>query len=183
MGIYLNPDNINFNRALNSKIYVDKSRLIQYTNSVINTEQQFICVSRPRRFGKSMAADMLTAYYSKGCNSKDLFSKLKISKSDSFAKHLNQYNVIHLNMQEFLSESDSMEEMLQMIQKTILFDLTEEFPDIRYFDNTKLLRSFRDVFAKYGVPFVFVIDEWDCFFRMHKNDLESQKKYLDFLCP
>lgn len=68
-----------------------------------------------------MAADMLTAYYSKGCNSKDLFSKLKISKSDSFEKHLNQYNVIHLNMQEFLSESDSMEEMRQMIQKTILF--------------------------------------------------------------
>lgn len=68
-----------------------------------------------------MAADMLTAYYSKGCDSKDLFSKLKISKSDSFENHLNQYNVIHLNMQEFLSESDSMEEMLQMIQKTILF--------------------------------------------------------------
>ncbi len=181
MGIYLNPDNINFKRALNSKIYVDKSELIQYTNSVMNTEQQFICVSRPRRFGKSMAANMLTAYYSRGCDSKELFSKLKISTSDSFEKHMNQYNVIHINMQEFLSESTSMEEMLQMIQKTILFDLTEEFPYVRYFDNTKLLRSFRDVFAKYGVPFIFVIDEWDCIFRVHKNDLESQKKYLDFL--
>lgn len=181
MGIYLNPDNVSFQEALNSEIYIDKSRLIQYTNKVLKTKQKYISVSRPRRFGKSMAADMLTAYYSKGCNSKDLFSKLKISKSDSFEKHLNQYNVIHLNMQEFLSESDSIEEMLKMIQKTILFDLTEEFPDVRYFDNTKLLRSFRDVFAKYGVPFVFVIDEWDCIFRMHKNDLESQKKYLDFL--
>lgn len=89
-----------------------------------------------------MAADMLTAYYSKGCDSKDLFSKLKISKSDSFENHLNQYNVIHLNMQEFLSESNSMEEMRQMIQKTILFDLTEEFPDVRYFDNTKLFVLF-----------------------------------------
>lgn len=83
-------------------------------------------------------------------------------------------------MQEFLSESGSIEEMLQMIQKTILFDLTEEFPDVRYFDNTKLLRSLRDVFAKYGVHFIFLIDEWDCIFRVHKNDTESQKNILIF---
>ena len=73
MGILLNPDNSDFKRAINSKIYIDKSELIQYTNSVINTEQRFICVSRPRRFGKSMAANMLTAYYSKGCDSRELF--------------------------------------------------------------------------------------------------------------
>lgn len=181
MGIYLNPDNTDFQRALNSRIYIDKSELMSYTNSIMNTEQQFICVSRPRRFGKSMAANMLTAYYSRGCDSRELFQNLKISKAESFEKHLNKYNVIHINMQEFLSESGSMEEMLQMIQKTILFDLTEEFPDVRYFDNTKLLRSLRDVFAKYGVHFIFVIDEWDCIFRVHKNDTESQKKYLDFL--
>ena len=181
MGIYLNPDNTDFQRALNSRIYIDKSELMSYTNSIMNTEQQFICVSRPRRFGKSMAANMLTAYYSRGCDSRELFRNLNISKAESFEKHLNKYNVIHINMQEFLSESGSMEEMLQMIQKTILFDLTEEFPDVRYFDNTKLLRSLRDVFAKYGIPFVFVLDEWDCIFRVHKNDTESQKKYLDFL--
>ena len=104
------------------------------------------------------AADMLTAYYSRGCDSKEMFQNLKIAKTDSFEKHLNQYNVIHINMQEVLSESDCMEEMLQMIQKTILFDLTEKFPDVRYFDDTKLLRSLRDVFAKYGISFVFVID-------------------------
>ena len=181
MGIYLNPDNKDFQRALNSKIYIDKSELVSYTNSIMNTEQQFVCSSRPRRFGKSMAANMLTAYYSRGCDSGELFQNLKIAKSESFEKHLNKYNVIHINMQEFLSESGSMDEMLQMIQKTILFDLTEEFPDVRYFDNTKLLRSLRDVFAKYGVHFIFVIDEWDCIFRVHKEDTESQKKYLDFL--
>lgn len=181
MGIYLNPDNANFQEALNSEIYVDKSRLIQCTNKVLKTKQKYISVSRPRRFGKSMAADMLTAYYSRGCDSKEMFQNLEITQSPDFEEHLNQYNVIHINMQEFLSESGSMEEMLQMIQKTILFDLTEEFLDVRYFDNTKLLRSLRDVFAKHGIPFIFVIDEWDCVFRAHKNDLESQKKYLDFL--
>ena len=79
MGILLNPSNSDFNRAINSKIYIDKSELIKYTNSVINTEQRFICVSRPRRFGKSMAANMLTAYYSKGCDSRELFGEYKIS--------------------------------------------------------------------------------------------------------
>ena len=81
MGIYLNPENVDFQEVLNSKIYVDKSELIQYTNSVLRTTQKYICVSRPRRFGKSMAADMLVAYYSRGCNSKEQFENLKIAKN------------------------------------------------------------------------------------------------------
>ena len=84
MGIYLNPGNVDFQRVLNSEIYIDKSQLIEYTNKKLFTEQQFICVSRPRRFGKSMAANMLTAYYSCGCASKEMFSNLKIAKSNFF---------------------------------------------------------------------------------------------------
>ena len=77
MGNYLNPDNSKFQRAVNSDIYVDKTGLIKYTNRVINTMQAYVCVSRPRRFGKSMAADMLTAYYSRGCDSRELFAGLQ----------------------------------------------------------------------------------------------------------
>ncbi len=84
MGIYLNPSNIDFQRALNSDIFVDKSNLIEYTNKKIFTEQQFICVSRPRRFEKSMAANMLTVYYSQGCNSREMLNKLNIAKTESF---------------------------------------------------------------------------------------------------
>ncbi len=98
MGIYLNPDNIDFQIALNSKIYVDKSEMIKHINAQIYTEQRFICVSRPRRFGKSMTANMLVAYYSRGCNSKEMFSKYKIASDSSFEKHLNKYNVIHINI-------------------------------------------------------------------------------------
>ena len=83
MGIYVNPGNTAFKEALNSMIYVDKSGLISYTNSVLNTKQKNLCVSRPRRFGKSMAADMLVAYYSKGCDSEELFTGLKISEESS----------------------------------------------------------------------------------------------------
>ena len=95
MGIYLNPTNTDFQRALNSEIYIDKSELIKYTNKVLCTEQQFLCVSRPRRFGKSMTANMLTAYYSRGCNSRKMFESLKISQDNTFEQHLNHYHVIH----------------------------------------------------------------------------------------
>lgn len=96
MAIYLNPSNIDFQRALNSNIYVDKIGLIEYTNKKIFTEQQFICVSRPKRFGKSMAANMLMAYYSKGCDSKKMCFNLKISKSELFEKQF-EYSTIYLN--------------------------------------------------------------------------------------
>ena len=181
MGIFLNPNNIDFQRAINSKIYIDKSELIKYINNVIYTEQQFICVSRPRRFGKSMAANMLTAYYSRGCYSREMFSNLKISKADSFEKHLNKYNVIHINVVDFLNESQNIDEMILEIQKSILFEIIDEFSDVRFYDDKKLARSLKDVFAKHGVPFIFIIDEWDCIFREHKNDTEAQTKYLDFL--
>ena len=132
MGIYLNPGNIDFQQALNSKIYVDKSMLIEYANSVIYTEQKFICVSRPRRFGKSMAANMLTAYYSRGCDSKEMFSRLKIAEAESFEKHLNRYNVIHINMVNFLSESQNIDEMIGFVEEDLIDELKNEYPDVRY---------------------------------------------------
>lgn len=181
MGIYLNPGNMDFQEAINSEIYVDKSMLIAYTNKVLRTNQKYICVSRPRRFGKSTAANMLTAYYSSGCQSEGLFADLKISETSDFNTHLNKYNVIHINMQEFLGESGNIQEMISELQKAILFEITTTFNEVSYYDDSKLLRSLRDIFAQYCVPFIFIIDEWDCIFRMHPNSQESQKQYLDFL--
>ena len=181
MGIYLNPSNIDFQQALNSKIYVDKSMLIEYSNSVIYTEQKFICVSRPRRFGKSMAANMLTAYYSRGCDSKEMFSKLKIAKADSFEKHLNKYNVIHINMVNFMNKGNSISESLDYLNRRILHELKKEYSDVDCFDWTDIISVLDEIFDAKKVPFIFVIDEWDCVFRVHKNDSDSQTKYLDFL--
>ena len=181
MGIYLNPNNIDFKRAINSEIYVDKSMMIEETNRHLFTEQQYICVSRPRRFGKSMAANMLTAYYSRGCDSRELFSGLKISQSESFGKHLNRYNVIHLNMVNYLAESKNMEEMLAFIREDLCEELLNEFSNIRFPKRQTLVRILEFVFAQTEIPFVFIIDEWDCIFRIHKNNTEAQTKYLDFL--
>ena len=115
MGIFLNPSNDRFRQALNSQIYVDKSELISVTNKRICSEQKYICVSRPRRFGKSVNLGMLAAYYSKGCDSHELFDGLSVSKDESYLNHLNKYNVIYLNMQQFLSSSKDINEMLAFV--------------------------------------------------------------------
>ena len=181
MGSYFNPGNEAFQKMVNSEIYVDKTGLLQYTNRVINTMQGYLCVSRPRRFGKSMAASMLAAYYSRGCDSKELFSGLEISGSRDFEKYLNRYDTIFLNMQEFLSQSRNMEDMLALIQKSVLWDLLEKYPDFRYFDNTNLARTMQDIYHNTKCPFVIILDEWDCIFREYKMDKEAQERYLDFL--
>ena len=122
MGIYLNPGNKNFQISLNSKIYVDKSNLIAYTNSVINTEQRFVCVSRPRRFGKSMAASMLAAYYGPG-NDNRQFDHLAIAKDASYREHLHQYIVIFLNIQQFLSRTHDISQMNALIESYSKLDV------------------------------------------------------------
>ena len=94
MGRFLNPDNSAFQTAVDSEIYVDKTELLDYTNRVIGTKQAFICNSRPRRFGKSVTADMLTAYYSRGCDSEAMFSGLTIGQAPDFKTHLNRYEVL-----------------------------------------------------------------------------------------
>lgn len=181
MGNYLNPGNETFYKMVNSEIYIDKTGLLKYTNKVMNTMQGYLCVSRPRRFGKSMAAAMLTAYYSCECDSRDLFSPYEIAGSEDFEKYLNQYNTIFLNMQEFMSQSRDMDGMLDLIRRSVLWDLIEKYPGVRYFDNTNLVRSMQDVYAGTRCPFVIIIDEWDCVFRKYKTEKEVQERYLDFL--
>lgn len=181
MGIYLNPGNMHFQKALNSEIYIDKTMLIDFTNRCLNTEQGYICVSRPRRFGKSMAANMLTAYYSMGCDSKEMFQNLKIARQPDFNIHLNHYNVIHINMQTALSISKNMDQNLQNLEADLIDELESAFPDIKIPRRKTLLKLFQYIFESRKIPFIFIIDEWDCIFRIHQNDLHAQKQYLDFL--
>ena len=181
MGIYLNPDNIDFQEALNSKIYIDKTGLMKYTNSVIRTEDKYICVSRPRRFGKSMAANMLVAYYSKGCDSREMFSSYKITKDSSFEKHLNKYNVIHINMVNFIDRKKPVSESLLNLNNKIIRELKKENEDVDCSDWNDLISVLGEVFNEKRVPFVFVIDEWDCVFRMFKDSTSEQTEYLDYL--
>ena len=181
MGSYLNPGSASFRNSLRSKIYVDKSELIARTNELICTEQRYVCVSHPRRFGKSMAANMLASYYEKEENSDDLFGGLRISRAITYRDYLNQYDVIKINMQEFLSVTNSVDEMLGRLKRYLLFDLLDAYGNLHFRDSEDLIQVMKDIFAKTKCPFVILIDEWDCLFREYKKDREAQKKYLDFL--
>lgn len=179
MGSYLNPGSERFQTSLRSEIYVDKTMLIAQVNRRVRTEQKYICLSRPRRFGKSMAADMLSAYYGHGKNTAPLFDGLKIAQEASYKEHLNQYNVIKINMQEFLSATSNIDDMLASLQKRVLADLRRAYPDI--VDGEQLIWSMMDIYTATNRSFVILIDEWDCLFREYVHDTDAQKKYLDFL--
>lgn len=182
MGVYVNPGNTAFREALNSMIYVDKSDLIAYTNKVLNTKQKNLCVSRPRRFGKSMAADMLVAYYSSGCDSTELFAGLKIEQYDLYERHLNQHQVIRLDVQRFLETRQDLDSLIANMERRVVAELAAEFPECRNIRYGSRLKDVLDqMFIRTKRGFIFIIDEWDCVFRMAKEREDIQRSYLDFL--
>ncbi len=184
MGIYVNPRNVAFRRALNGDIYIDKTDLITHVNERIGKPDCFLCVSRPRRFGKSMAADMLAAYYSKGCDSAQLFAGKKAEKAQSFRKHLNQYHVIRLDVQRFVETRRDLDTFIGEMESRIVAELARELelPDRGGCVSDQRLKDvLQQSFYETGHGFIFIIDEWDCVFRMAKARKDVQKAYLDFL--
>lgn len=186
MGTYLNPGNFRYKMAINSEIFIDKSELILYLNSVVNTNQRFVSVSRPRRFGKTMAADMICAYYDRDADSRALFENCKISSSEkdgkyaSWDSYLGQFNVIRLVMTDFFNKDNKVDGAISLIKKRILDELKEKYPKTEY-DENDFYFSIDRFYRISGQQFVIVIDEWDVIFREYKEDKEGQKMYLDFL--
>ena len=174
MGIYVNPVNRAFIMSRFSEIYIDKSMLIERINKLYNTEKRFICVSRPRRFGKSMAANMLAAYYSRGCDSAKLFAGLKIETAASFPHHLNRHNVIRLDIQQFLESRRDLPTFIAEIERAVREELAEVFPECGEFPaDSRLKTVLNKIFSRTGQSFIFIIDEWDCVFRVAKEQQES----------
>ncbi len=184
MGFYLNPTNEAFRIAVEDDIYVDKTELIAYTNQVLGKNRRFLCVSRPRRFGKSMAANMLSAYYSRGNQSVSLFFGLNIAETDSYLQYLNQYNVIFLNMQQLLTGAGKAELLPEYIEQVVNQELFHAYPEYLGQNKMRLPDALMTVFEKEErehTGFIFIIDEWDCIFRESRQNKNAQKKYLDFL--
>ena len=181
MGMFVNPDNSAFQVALNSEIYVDKSGLIKYTNKVLNTLQGYICNSRPRRFGKSVTANMLTAYYSRGCNSEAMFADLEISKSTDFKKHLNQYDVIHLDIQWCMEPAGGSEQVVPYISERTIAELKEYYPDDLPVETKSLPEALSQINALTGKKFIIIIDEWDVLIRDEASNAKAQEDYINFL--
>ena len=188
MGTYLNPGKAAFEEAVNSEIFVDKTEMILFLNSVVRTKQKYVSVSRPRRFGKTMAADMLCAYYGRAADSRDLFAKRKLADGDSakteenaWDKYLGQFDVLRLVMTDFMDGSNSVKEMLEYLTEEVVGELMENYPEVKPGSRLNLRTVMSRIFGKSDRQFVVVIDEWDAVFRTWQDDLDGQTKYLDFL--
>ena len=184
MGMYLNPSNDGFKQALRSQIYVDKTGMIEFFNRILDTEQKFAAVSRARRFGKSMAVKLLVAYYSKGCDSRELFKGLKAETLPSFESELNKSNVITFDVQNFRSfaknEGRSLE-TLAYIQKEVIKELRSAYPQYVTDEDISLPTVLARINQNTREQFIIIIDEWDCIFREEKNNKQAQEEYINFL--
>lgn len=182
MGTFVNPGMGKFETAVNSEIYVDKSGILEYLNSVINTKSKYICVSRPRRFGKTTTADMVCAYYDSSVDSdkcRHIFENMRIAKAPSFESNINKYIVIHVNMADFFNDASKDESIIKDINEKIIDEIKELTCDKTFSGSLKeatyLLRK------ALGKQVVVVIDEWDCVFRNRPDITLLHKSYLDFL--
>ncbi len=181
MGIYLNPGYQSLSISKNSEFYVDKSMLIAHLNKVLDTESRFVCVSRPRRFGKTMAGNMIAAYYSKDCDSSAIFSDLKIAQDSSFEKYLNTFNVIKLDINPLFREAMMKEEKLSVfITKKVVSELCSAFPNIGLKEEDSLPDAILKINLKTGEKFIFIIDEYDVVIRENRDD-QVLDDYLNFL--
>ena len=178
MGMYLNIGNEGF-RSVRKSLYVDKSGLISYVNSTLGTKDKLTCVSRPRRFGKSFAAQMLCAYYDISCDSEELFRDLEIAGDASYEAHRNRYNVIYLDITWFLSTVDDWKRIVLYLQEQVVGELCRAYPDVGRESSLPMMIS--KIAEKTGRKFIILIDEWDALFRETKKEAGLQKEYVQLL--
>lgn len=183
MGFYVNPPSDAFQAVLKTNTYVDKSELIAYTNDVMESSRMLTCSSRPRRFGKSYAAKMLAAYYSRGADSRSLFDNLKIAKTENsqYNENLNKYDVLFFDITSFISMANTVSETIQNLQADIIQELKDAFPDCISEKTSSLFKALMQVHARTGRKFFVIIDEWDALFREAKENEKIQTEYIKLL--
>ncbi len=183
MGLYLNPNADAFQMGLNSQIYVDKTLIIEETNKLVCGQSNFVCMSRPRRFGKSMVGNLLSAYYSKGCDTREIFSKMKIGQVEDYDRYLNKFNVIKLDMNGWYQKSineDKSDILMKYISDVLLKEFRKVFPDIEFDNGSSIATNISKVYGETGDKFVIIIDEYDVLVREQVPE-KLFKEYLSFL--
>ena len=180
MGTYINRGNSEF-RDIVSHEYVDKSALIPLVNATLNSESRYSCVTRCRRFGKSIAAKMLCAYYDKSCDSRELFVGLKAEEDASFDAYLNRYYVISLDMTDFTTKYRKEREIVKFVQHDIMDEVLSLFPDTVTKERDDLMDVLNRISQKTGECFFMIIDEWDAILREMGTDDYVTTAYIDLL--
>jgi len=180
MGIYINLGNENLQEALRSEIFIDKSLILKKICGVMNTHQKFVCVSRPRRFGKSIVGKMMAAYFSKGCDSLALFENLKIAHETCFKENLNKFNVISIDLGSIYSSSENKSDIIRNLRIWLKEDFQKEFPDIAFAETDPIARIIQKAYIQSKTQFIIIIDEYDVLVRERVSD-ELLKEYLELL--
>ena len=179
MGIYLNPGFNNFNEDKQLINFVDKSMIIKQLNYGMKIKNKLICTSRPRRFGKTMAANMIAAYYSKGCDSHEVFSDLKISKDPSFEENINKYNVLFIDCAGMYNNKPDDYTLVKMITESVVKEFRQNFQSIIFSDNCTLAQAILSVYSELGEKFIIILDEYAILIR--ERDEKELKLFLKFL--
>ena len=181
IGIYtcINQGDVDFLEAKRYEVFVDKSEMLIYTNCLLEHEGKYICISRPRRFGKTISANMVAAYYDNNCDAEKTFADLKITQHSSFLECANKYIVIKITISDYLSKTYDIDRLIDELKNDVINDLRMQYGyDHPSEDLNKLMHSIN---CNTGYKFVVIIDEWDCILREFKNKKYWQRKYLDFL--
>ena len=186
MGKYLNPNNNSYNkfyngRIKNDRVFVDKSLVIEKINCLFNGEDKYLCVSRPRRFGKTLIMSLLVAFYSKGCDSRPLFENLKIAQTPNWDKKLNKYNVINLDIKSIYGDVENYNlDLKDTLNQYVLNEMILEFPDIDFDGIINIKKAIQRIYDKTKEQFIIIIDEYDYLIRKKVSKLLIDE-YLEFL--
>lgn len=180
MGIYLNPGNSNFIEMVSADIYIDKTMMISETNRILDTTEKYVCMSRPRRFGKTYAGNMISAYYSKGCDSRDLFVNRGIASDPEFETNLNKYNVIKIDMNSEYQNTNDKNILIKRLTEKIRLEMSVEYPNIEFGDDDSVAESILRIYSATGDTFIIIIDEYDVLVR-EQVDQSLFDEFLSFL--
>lgn len=180
MAKYINIGNAGFQKARNDE-YIDKSELLGFVNRALNTEHNMLCLTRARRFGKSMAAKMLCAYYDWSCDSHSLFADLKIAADTTYTMHLNKYPVIYLDITYFTTTCRTIVDIVDVMEKALIADLQNVYPDLSISLDEPLIDALLRITEVHKQKFIMIVDEWDAIFRESESRQDVMRQYVDWL--
>lgn len=183
MGYYLN-NNVCYEAykyITQMEYFVDKSEILEELFPVLNTENRFVCITRPRRFGKTAAANLISSFFSRGCDSRELFFRLKIKDNPYFEEHINRHNVIFIDFSKMPFLCEDYNTYISAVVKKLMKDLAEQYPQCGVTETDAPWDALEMIRSKTGERFIFVMDEWDFIFHDNTFDEKDQFKFLRFL--
>ena len=165
MGRFVNPGNDIFRWDIDTDPYVDKSLMVLELNKLLNKRGRFICMSRARRFGKTMMTNLMSAYYSKHCDSRELFERLELGKQEGWDRYLNSVNVIQIDLQSCYSRTKDKSRVIDELQTDVVNELRVQFPSVEIPADAVIADALCDIYNDLGETFVIIIDEYDVLIR------------------